>query len=194
MTGLSIPGGRISCRFFSTDRLSADSRCRENLSAVSRAWLTESDRTREAISLTGAPTMAVAAVRKVLRAAARSLRVWLGIGGRVTPDSASTGITSRASFRATRLCRPLAGPLDLDAGLPVGLLGLDLRQSVQQDLGARGQGRGCGHRHAPWLAWSSRSARSLNSWIRASASTSPGPDVFARTAFMPDRMSLVTVA
>ena len=47
--------------------------------------------------------MAVAAVRKVLRAAARSVRVWLGIGGAGTPDSASTGIASRASFRAWRL-------------------------------------------------------------------------------------------
>ena len=79
MIGSSIPGGRISCRFFSTDRLSAASRCRENLSAASNAWLTEADRTREAIAPTGAPTMVVAAVRKVRRAPARSLRVWLGI-------------------------------------------------------------------------------------------------------------------
>src|SRR5205823_10919622 len=90
--------------------------------------------------------------------------------------------------------RPLAGVLDFEPGLTVGLLGLYLRQLVQYGLGARGQGRGYGHRHAPWLAWSSRSARSLNSWIRASASTPSGPDPVVSSLVMRVRMSLVTVA
>src|SRR6185437_10552476 len=92
------------------------------------------------------------------------------------------------------VARPLAGVLDFKPGLPVGLPGLYLRQLVQYGLCARGQGRGCGHRHAPWLAFSSRSARPLNSWIRASASTPSGPDPVVRPALMRDRMSLVTVA
>ena len=143
MTGWSISGGRISCRLFSTDRLSADSRDRENFSAVSRALLTELDRIREAISLTGAPTMTGG---RCPQCPPRPGQVYRGRGRdhwQATPDSASTGITPSASFRASRLLPARSrARLDFEPGLPVGLLGLYLRQSVQQGLGARGQGWG----------------------------------------------------
>jgi len=99
MIGWSIPGGWTSCRFFSTDRLSAEIRFRVNLSAVSRALLTDWDRTREAISPTGAPTTLVAVARNARRAPARSMAGEAGITG-FTPDCASTA-TLAATGRGT---------------------------------------------------------------------------------------------